>query len=326
MSYDGTSEPSEYPEDGDYIGIDTCATVSVSGRKCDFPLQIEMGTERVNGIIIEGIGGEKCVNGSGPVATVVQAFNSDGTGRDQVAIYDHGGMYIDGDSARIFNASKLADLGCTLKMNYWGDGCIPQWIPEYDSSLKTRHVLISEQDGTVVPLYLYRSILSARTQNLDVHKLSFSNVNLAVIGNVTQHRGFIRDKCLSESPEPSGSIAVTSDGRNGETEVNLSEDPNIEKDPNFEKDTIFENDPVGKNGQETDANRKKSIVPNVKGQSSAKRARVLMIRANKTEKVDFAGGQNMTENSDKIIFVTAGGNGNGNVRTEIRQETDGAKG
>ena len=33
----------------------------------------------------------------------------------------------------------------------------------------------------------------------------------------------------------------------------------------------------------------------------------------------------MAENSDKIIFVTAGGNGNGDVRTEIRQETGGAK-
>ena len=50
----------------------------------------------------------------------------------------------------------------------------------------------------------------------------------------------------------------------------------------------------------------------------------MMIRCNKVEKVDFEEGQNMAENSDKIIFVTAGGKDNGNVRTEIRQEIDGA--
>ena len=50
---------------------------------------------------------------------------------------------------------------------------------------------------------------------------------------------------------------MTENGCNGETKMNLSQDPNIEKDPNFEKDTIFEKDLGGRNEKETDANGKK---------------------------------------------------------------------
>ena len=85
-----------------------------------------------------------------------------------------------------------------------------------------------------------------------------------------QHRGFVKDKCLSESPRPVGSIAMTENGCNGETKMISSQDPNIGKDPNFEKDTIFEKDPGGKNEQETDANGKKSIVPKVDGPTDVK--------------------------------------------------------
>ena len=87
-----------------------------------------------------------------------------------------------------------------------------------------------------------------------MQKLQFSNQNFAILRDVLQHKGFIKDKCLSEPPRPLGSIAMTENGCNGETKMNLSQDPNIEKDPNFEKDTIFEKDPDGKNEQETDAN------------------------------------------------------------------------
>ena len=80
-----------------------------------------------------------------------------------------------------------------------------------------------------------------------MQKLQFSNHNFAILGDVIQHKGFIRDKCLSESPRPLGSIAMTENGCNGETEVNVNQDPNIGKDPNFEKDTIFEKDPGGRN-------------------------------------------------------------------------------
>ena len=67
-----------------------------------------MDSERVNGITIGVICGKRCVSGSGPMATVVQAFNSNGTGGGPVSIYDHEGMYLEGDSERIFNANKLA--------------------------------------------------------------------------------------------------------------------------------------------------------------------------------------------------------------------------
>ena len=173
VSCTGVPEIDEYPENGNYIAIDSCASVSVSGQEQDFPPQIEVGTKRVSEMVIEGICGAKSVDGRGTIATVVQASGSNGTIGMPVSIYDHKGMYLKGNSKRIFNARKLAELGCVLKMNYWSDGYIPQWIPEYGSSSKTRHVIIPELDGTVVPLYLHRNILSARTQNLDMQKLQF---------------------------------------------------------------------------------------------------------------------------------------------------------
>ena len=56
-----------------------------------------MGTERVNGIQIEGICGAKSANGSGSIAAVVQAFNPNGTNGMPVSIYDHEGMYLEGN-------------------------------------------------------------------------------------------------------------------------------------------------------------------------------------------------------------------------------------
>ena len=248
------SEKDMYPEHGRWFAIDTGASVTLSGMKSDFISEIEVGTERVNGMQIEGICGTVNVNGYGTIATVVQAFNQNGKVSMPVSIYDQNGIYLEGSCERIFNADKLASMGCVLKTNYWSEGSIPEWIPEYGHSEKTRHVLISEQDATVVPLYKYKDVLSARTQNLGVQKLPFSNYNLAILNGMLQHRGFVKDKCLSESPRPLGSIAMTENGCNGETKMNLSQDPNIEKDPNFEKDTIFEKDLGGKNEKESDAN------------------------------------------------------------------------
>ena len=122
VSYTGVPEIDEYPENGNYIAIDSCASVSVSGQEQDFPLQIEVGTERVNEMVIEGICGAKSIDGRGTIATVVQAFSPNGTIGMPVSIYDHEGMYLKGNSERIFNARKLAELGCDLKMNYWSDG------------------------------------------------------------------------------------------------------------------------------------------------------------------------------------------------------------
>ena len=153
----------------------------------------------------------------------------------------------------------------------------------------------------MVPLYKYKDILSARTQNLDVQKLQFSNQSLAILSGVLQHKGFIKDNCLSEPPRPLDSIAMTESGCNGEIKSVLSQDPNIEKDPKFRQDTIFEKDPIGKNEQETDANGKKGIVSKIDGPSNVKRARVMMIKVTKVEKVDSVGGQNMAEFGAKKI-------------------------
>ena len=112
---------------------------------------------------------------------------------------------------------------------------------------------------------------------------------------------------------------MTENGCNGETEMNVSQDPNIGKDPNFEKDTIFEKDLDGKNEKEADANGKKSIVSKVDGPSNVKRAKVMMIRCTKVENVGSEEGQNMAEIGAKNRFKTVGGTNNGDVRTEIRQ-------
>ena len=313
------SEKEMYPEHGRWFAIDTGASVTLSGMKSDFISEIEVGTERVNGMQIEGICGTVNVNGYGTIATVVQAFNQSGKASMPVSIYDQNGIYLEGSCERIFNADKLASMGCVLKTNYWSEGSIPKWIPEYENSEKTRHVLISEQDATVVPLYKYKDVLSARSRKLDVRKLPFSDYSLAILNGMLQHKGFVEDKCLSESPRPLGSIAMTKNGCNGETEVNVSQDPNIRKDPNFEKDTIFEKDPDGKNGKETDANGKEGIVSKIDGPSNVKRAKVMMIRCTKVEKVDSEEGQNMAKIGAKNRFETVGGNDNADVRTEIRQ-------
>ena len=165
-----------------------------------------MGTERVNGMQIEGICGTVNVNGSGSIATVVQAFNPNGTDSMPVSLYDQDGIYLEGSCERIFNADKLASLGCVLKTNYWSDGSIPKWIPEYGCSVKTRHVLISEQDGTVVPLYKYKDVLSARTQNLDVQKLQFSNQSLAILS------GVLRVVCSSTKVSLKASVCQSPQG------------------------------------------------------------------------------------------------------------------
>ena len=178
------SDKEMYPEHGRWFAIDTGASVTLSGMKSDFISKIEVGTDRVNGMQVEGICGTVDVNGCGTIATIVQAFNQNGNVSMPVSIYDRNGIYLEGSCERIFNADKLASMGCVLKTNYWSEGSIPRWIPEYGHSVKTRHVLISEQDGTVVPLYKYKDVLSARTRNLDVQKLPFSNYNLAILNGM----------------------------------------------------------------------------------------------------------------------------------------------
>ena len=113
-----TPKKGRYPEDGRWFSIDTGASVTLSGKKSDFLSEIEMGTERVRGTQIEGICGTVDANGCGTIATVVQAFNQIGTVSMPVSIYDRDGIYLEGSCERIFNADKLASLGCVLKTNY----------------------------------------------------------------------------------------------------------------------------------------------------------------------------------------------------------------
>ena len=167
-----TSGTEKHSDSGSWFAIDTGASVTLSGKKSDFASGIEVGAERVKGMQIEGTRDTVKVNGSGPIATVVQAFNSNGTTSMPVSLYDQDGIYLEGSCERIFNADKLASLGCALKTNFWSEGSIPKWIPEYGRSVKTRHVLASEQDGTVVPLYKYKDILSAHTQKFGCAKVT----------------------------------------------------------------------------------------------------------------------------------------------------------
>ena len=54
-------------------------------------------------------------------------------------------------------------------------------------------MLVSEKDGTVIPLYLYRSILCARTFNVNVTKLRLSEGTKAILRGDAGTKGFLKD-------------------------------------------------------------------------------------------------------------------------------------
>ena len=176
-----------------WVGIDTDAAMSVFGAKQDFAW-IEYGSALSRSIELEGFGGGLTnPEGSGPAAPVVSAFQADGSNECQVSLYDPNALYTKGRKARILNANKLADLGCPMKQNHWRKGHIPDWVPIYDGSKRTCHVLLSEKDGTIIPLYLYRSILCARTFNVNVPKLKLSEGTKAILRGEAGTKGFLKN-------------------------------------------------------------------------------------------------------------------------------------
>ena len=184
-----------------WVGIDTDAAMSVFGSKQDFAW-IEYGSALSRSIELEGFGGGLTnPEGSGPAAPVVSAFQADGSNECQVSLYDPNALYTKGRKARILNSNKLADLGCPMKQNHWRKGHIPEWVPIYDGSKRTCHVLLSEKDGTIIPLYLYRSILCARTFNVNVTKLKLSEGTKAILRGDAGTKSFLKNHA-TQSMQP----------------------------------------------------------------------------------------------------------------------------
>ncbi len=110
--------------DLNYVGIDTCSTVSGSTERGDFSF-IDDSQAAKDSVILRGVGGENTViGGRGPM--VVQAKDSNG---NDILVFDPPGVYLDqaeqDDSQarfRIFGQSKLKRAGLKFHQDRYDDG------------------------------------------------------------------------------------------------------------------------------------------------------------------------------------------------------------
>ena len=142
-----------------YVCIDTGAACSITSVKQDAPW-ICMNTDACSTTVFNGIdttdGKGLSPTGECPIMIHVHGYSDkqaalDKTTPTRIPLIDNQGFYVPGATARVLSATRLAERGYALNMNYLGEG---------------EHALVG-QDGYTVPLETVDGILCVRVVSLD---------------------------------------------------------------------------------------------------------------------------------------------------------------